>query len=139
MNPMRAFLLRHRALALLVVLAALCMKIAVPAGFMPTSEARVFTIQICADASGGLTTARLVVPSDAGSESAPHGGQGKQSAAAECPFAQLSLVSLAATDVALLASALAFILLLGFAPVRLALPRRTFHLRPPLRGPPAFA
>ena len=62
------------------------------------------------------------------------GKQGK----AECPFASLSMASMTGADPALLSLALAFILALGFASTPNHLPKRVYHLRPPLRGPPAF-
>jgi len=49
------------------------------------------------------------------------------------------MATLGAADVLLLALALAFIFALGIAPSRPAPPARAAHLRPPLRGPPAFA
>ena len=49
MYAFRAFLLHHRRFAALLVAAALCLKALVPAGYMVSSEARVLTVQICAD------------------------------------------------------------------------------------------
>ncbi|MBA4756108.1 MAG: hypothetical protein EPO45_18135 [Sphingobium sp.] len=134
MSVMRALLMRHRALALLVVMAALCMKIIVPTGFMIGQNSKVLTIQLCHDGLGGVITKQLVIPmKDGGDESGQKQGKG------ECPFAALSMASLAGADLSLLALALAFILALGFAPTRINFPKRVSHLRPPLRGPPALA
>jgi hypothetical protein len=49
------------------------------------------------------------------------------------------MAGLGGVDMALLALALAFILALGFAPLRPARAASTRFLRPPLRGPPAGA
>ncbi|MFM2372529.1 MAG: hypothetical protein RIS85_2251 [Pseudomonadota bacterium] len=134
MSVMRAFLMQHRVLALLVVMAALCMKIVVPVGYMPGAGSKILTVQICADALGEHAVRQIVVPMKQS-----HGDEGAKAAKAECPFASLSLFSLAGADFALLIAALAFILALGFAPVRPPRPRRARYLRPPLRGPPVFA
>lgn len=133
MNRLRAFFMRRRALALLVVMAALCMKIVVPTGFMIGQNSKVLTVQLCTDGLGHAVTAKIVIPmkGDRGDSS---GKQGK----AECPFASLSMASMSGTDPALLALALAFILALGFAPTQTSHPKRVSYLRPPLRGPPAL-
>lgn len=133
MYLMRALLQRHRALALLVVLAALCMKIVVPTGYMIGQNSKVLTIQLCHDGLGEVITKQLVIPMK-GEPGDSSGKQGK----AECPFASLSMASMTGADPALLALALAFILALGFAPTRTSHPERVSYLRPPLRGPPAL-
>jgi hypothetical protein len=130
---LRDHLLRHRALALLVVMAALCMKVVVPSGYMIGQNAKVLTVQICDEITGNKVVKQLVIPmKDGGSES------GHKQGKAECPFTSLSMASLAGADHTLLVLALAFILALGFAPAPIPLPKRISHLRPPLRGPPAL-
>lgn len=133
MNRLRAFFMRRRALALLVVMAALCMKIVVPTGFMIGQNSKVLTVQLCTDGLGHAVTAKIVIPMK-GEPGDSSGKQGK----AECPFASLSMASMSGTDPALLALALAFILALGFAPAQTSHPKRVSYLRPPLRGPPAL-
>ena len=133
MSVMRALLLRHRALALLVVMAALCMKIVVPSGYMIGQNSKVLTVQLCTDGLGHAAVAKIAIPMK-GEPSDSSGKQGK----GECPFASLSMASMTGADPALLALALAFILALGFAPTRLTHPKRVSYLRPPLRGPPAL-
>lgn len=116
---------------MLLVVVALCLKAALPTGFMISQQSRTLTVEICADSLGRMVTHQLVLPmkGDAGGE------QGK----GECPFASLSMASLDAADPVLLAAALAFILALGFAPAHLPRLERATRLRPPLRGPPATA
>lgn len=133
MQSLRTTLKRHRALALLVVMAALCMKIVVPTGFMIGQNSNVLTVQLCADSLGHAVAAKIVIPLK-GKSSDSSGKQAK----GECPFASLSMASMTGADAALLALALAFILALGFAPTRTTHPERVSHLRPPLRGPPAL-
>ncbi|HIQ17418.1 MAG TPA: hypothetical protein EYH41_05390 [Novosphingobium capsulatum] len=78
-------------------------------------------------------TAKIAIPMK-GEPSDSTGKQGK----GDCPFSSLSMASMTGADPALLALALAFILALGFAPVRTSHPKRVSYLRPPLRGPPAL-
>ncbi|MCT2398430.1 DUF2946 family protein [Novosphingobium mangrovi (ex Huang et al. 2023)] len=133
MESLRAFFLRYRGLAGVLVVAALLLKLAVPTGFMVGADAsRTITITICHDASGDAAPRQLSIPMNKGAEEAP----GKP-AKGECPYAALAMASMTGADVALLALALAFIIALGFAPVRFALPRRAAYILPPLRGPPA--
>lgn len=133
MPQIRALLMRHRALALLVVIAALCMKIVVPTGFMIGQNSKVLTIQICDETIGNHAVKQLIIPmKDGSSDSGSKQGKG------ECPFSSLSMASMAGADPALLALALAFILALGFAPAQTSHPKRVSYLRPPLRGPPAL-
>jgi hypothetical protein len=132
MSVMRAFLLQHRYLAILVVMAALCMKIVVPTGFMIGQNSKVLTVQLCTDGLGHSATAKITIPMN-GEPNDSTGKQGK----GDCPFSSLSMASMAGADPALLALALAFILALGFTPARTSLPKRVSYLRPPLRGPPA--
>lgn len=114
-------------------MAALCMKVVVPTGFMIGQNSKVLTVRICEEITGNHAVKQLVIPmKDGGSEPGHKQGKG------ECHFASLSMASMTGADPWLLVLALAFILALGFAPARLSLPERVFHLRPPLRGPPAL-
>jgi hypothetical protein len=134
MQVLRAFFMRHRALAILVVMAALCMKVVVPTGFMIGQNSKVLTVQLCTDGLGHAVTAKIAIPMK-GEPSDSTGKQGK----GDCPFSSLSMASMAGADAALLALALAFILALGFTPALTSLLKRVSYLRPPLRGPPALA
>ena len=129
MSGLRALLARHRNLAIAMVLAALCMKALVPAGFMLGQHSRVLTIEICSDSLGHPVTTQLTIPMKGGHE----GEKGK----GECPFSSLGMASLTGANPALLALALAFILALGFTALPLAPVQRFHHAQPPLRGPPA--
>ena len=131
MNPLRAFLRLHPGLAALILCAGLLMRAVVPAGFMPQIGAHVITLQICADATGGHLTRDVTLPT-APRHERPEG----KADGGPCPFGGMAHAMVAGVDSWLLASALAFILLLGFAPARVMAPRRAVHLRPPLRGPP---
>ncbi|NLR72071.1 hypothetical protein HGI47_14440 [Novosphingobium sp. ERN07] len=133
MNRLRTFFMRHRVMAFVLVMASLCMKVVVPSGFMIAQNSKVLTVQICSDGFGHSLTKQLVIPMK-GEPSDSSSKQGK----GDCPFSTLSMASVSGADQALLGLALAFILALGFVPVRGALPSPFFYLRPPLRGPPAL-
>lgn len=135
MPALRAFFQTRRRLALGLVVLAVLIKALVPAGYMLGGSlgtgAHVLTVTICADASGQPTTRQIEVPADGKS------GHGKAEGA--CAWGLLGMAALHGADVLLLAAALAFILALGFVTSRPVLPAGRGHLRPPLRGPPAFA
>jgi hypothetical protein len=132
MQLLRAFFLRHRRMAALLIALTLAMKALVPAGFMLGSDSRVLTVQICADALGQQVTQKIVLP-------ASHSGEDKAKSDSPCHFTALGHAMLGGADPLLLAVALAFVLALGFAPVLAPAPRRIAFLRPPLRGPPALS
>jgi hypothetical protein len=130
-QPIRAFLWHNRRLAFGLVVVALLIKALIPAGYMLSDQAgHVLTVTICGDASGQTVTKQITVPGESGTHA---------KAEATCAWGLLAMAALGGADVLLLAAALAFILALGFTAVRPALPARRGHLRPPLRGPPAFA
>jgi hypothetical protein len=139
-HAIRAFLRTNRRLALGLIALALVIKALVPAGYMlggPLGErAHVLTVAICADASGELTTKQITVPADG---QADHGKADHAKAEGTCAWGLLAMAALAGADALLLALALAFILALGLAPSRPAVRTPRTYLRPPLRGPPAFA
>lgn len=136
MGSLRIFLRNHRRLTALLVGLALCMKILVPAGYMVGEQAKALTVLICADGQGAHLTKEITIPVD-GKSSGGQSEHGKADGA--CPYSALSMASLAGADDPLLALALAFILALGFVPAPAKHIGRVLHLRPPLRGPPAFA
>jgi hypothetical protein len=135
MAPLRTLLLRHRAFALLLVAAALCIKAVVPAGLMVGSERKVLTVEICADTLGTHLVRQIAVPIGGRAD----GKIGAHQSDTTCPFGALAMASLGGADAALLAAALAFVMALGLAPRVAPLVSTPARLRPPLRGPPAYA
>ncbi len=135
MNRLRAFLLRHRAMALIVIALALAMKALVPAGYMIGSDTRVLTIRIC---DGGAAPVAATVPI-AGHARPGHGdGAGSMPDHQACPYSALAHGALGGADPIQIALALAFIVVAGLA-MQPGLVRRTpARLRPPLRAPPVF-
>lgn len=153
MTSLRRLLLDHRTLALWLALAALAVRLLVPAGFMAGQADGRVMLQICSG-YGPVTT---MSPSDheampmaaghgghAAAMTGPHGaghddGSGHAGTEMPCAYSALAHGAVAAADVVLLAVAIAFVMALGFA----ARPARPLHsriyLRPPLRGPPLLA
>lgn len=137
MNRLRALIRRNSQLALVLVVLVLMVKALVPAGFMISAGGdRFLTVTICADASGMPKQMQIAIP-------ARNGGSADQSEAADkanpCAFSGLGHAALSGADPVLLAAALAFILLVGLAPLRVLPARDLAFLRPPLRGPPALS
>ncbi len=134
MDAVRQFLLFRHRMVIVVIALALAMKALVPAGYMVETRNHVLTIAICADASSGhVLSKQVVIPGK------PAQGQPAQAKSGEaCAFSSLAMAGLSGASPALLALALAFILLLGFAAV--ATPRVTVtrRIRPPLRAPPVL-
>jgi len=140
MTCLRAFFLRHRALALAVIALALAMKALVPAGYMVGGDAKVLTIRVCdgfADSDAGqaiVIVAKGAAHNDAGHNDAGRALHGQQA----CPFSALALAHMRGADPIQLALALAFVVLLGITGPVFAAPRRLARLRPPLRAPPSL-
>lgn len=135
MSRFRALIRDHARLTLVLLALALAVKALVPAGFMLSAGGdRFLTVTICSDASGSPEQMRIALPGkqDSGGDHSDAGAK-----AAHCAFSGLGHSALGGADPLLLAGALAFILLIGLAPLP-ALARRDIpFLRPQLRGPPA--
>lgn len=130
MSALRAFVCRHRALALGLAALALAMKALVPAGFMAIASGTTISVVIC-DGHGDARTATIALPGSHGNES------GAEKAAKACPFSVLSSASLGGTDTVLVAALLLFILASGFLPLARPPLARADYLTPPGRAPPA--
>lgn len=136
MTALRAFFREHSRLAFVLVVLAMSIRALVPSGYMVGGPAKVLTVQICADAQLGALTKQIVIPhtGDTSKGTSEHTGD-----EGHCAFSSLAMASLSGADGVLLARALLFILALGFASFQLPRVDRPAHLRPPLRGPPAYS
>lgn len=134
MNRLRALTRSHARLTLALLVLALAMKALVPAGFMLSATGeRFLTVTICADASGAAKTMQIAIPA----KDAAGGGHAETADKdSPCAFSGLGHAAIGGADPALLLAAIAFILLVGLAPLRAAIARDIPFLRPPLRGPP---
>ena len=133
----------HRRWWLVLCLAALALRLLIPAGHMPGIDAGGFAIVACPDAAEPMA-----VPRDR--DTPPHharthrtGGHddrhddGDRGGGQVCAFAGLSAPLLGGADPLLLVAALAWIAATALAMRPLRIARRTPHLRPPPQGPPA--
>ncbi|HEX8481936.1 MAG TPA: hypothetical protein VF650_08550 [Allosphingosinicella sp.] len=123
MRLLRSALLKHPLLAVTIGLAALMLRLAVPAGFMPALDHGRLVLTVC---SGyGAAQARHAMPSP-----------DKPKADGGCAFADLALPLIGGADPVQAAAALFFMIAAAlFAGAALA-PCAALRLRPPLRGPP---
>jgi len=133
MTGLRALTRDHRTLAMLLLAVVLCVKALVPSGYMVGGSLQTITVQLCFDGTSHKTV-QLAVPAEGGSH---QDNQGQPDS--PCAFSALSMGALGGVDAPLLAIALAFILALGFAPVRPVALRSYSRLLPPSCGPPAIA
>jgi hypothetical protein len=137
MTSLRALTHRYAQLTLVLVAIALAVKALVPAGYMISpAGGRFLTVTICADASGTPKQMRIAIP-DKNQTGGDHSEAADKSQ--PCAFSGLGHAALGGADPILLAAALAFILLIGFAPLRAPPARNLAFLRPPLRGPPPLS
>ena len=134
MGELRAFLIGHRRLAVIVVAFALLMKALLPAGYMvgPAQGQKVLTVLVCADASGDHLSRQVSLPASGKKDGNPPSHD-------VCPFAGHAFAALGGADPIQIALAMLFVLALGFAPVPLPRLVRARHVLPPPCGPPAIA
>ena len=136
MNDLRAFTIKRRSWAMLLVAIALLIRGLIPASYMVTPSALTLSIQLCSGFEDKHSSIKIVVPrsGDGQDRSGDHSQK-----VPPCAFSALSMASMTGADGLLLAVALAFILITSALLVALPVHRRFAHLRPPLRGPPSFA
>ena len=132
MLHLRRLAMSNRCWAATLFGLALLLKALMPAGYMTVSSGKSITVEICSGT--GPASFTLHIPADGDSK----GGKGSTSAEQPCAFAGLGAQALAAVDPVILAAALAFAFIVALRFVDLRLPRHRAHIRPPLRGPPAF-
>ena len=135
MTRFRRHLLQHRATAALLLVAALLMRVLVPAGFMPSVDRGGITLVLCSGA-GAKSVQMAAGMSMSGAEHQSDREHG-DTPEPPCVFSGLAAPALSGTDPILLAAAILFVML--FAVRTPARPRvaPALRLRPPLRGPPA--
>jgi hypothetical protein len=135
MSSFRAMIRGHASLVLLLLALVLAVKAVVPSGFMLAADSNhVLTVTICSDSTGATEQMQIAIP---GKHESGGGHSDAGVKATHCAFSGLGQAMIGTADPMLLAVALAFILLVGLAPLP-ALPLRDLpFLRPQLRGPPA--
>ena len=131
MAALRSLLLSRPWLALCVIVVALAAKAMVPQGYMP-AIGKTLTVTLCSAA--GDRQMQMPIPMHDSGKSDMGGKAGDGG----CAFSALSHAAAPALDLVLLALAIGFILALGTASTALPAPAQRRHLKPPLRGPPAY-
>lgn len=135
MSALRALLIGKPRLVLVLLALVLAVKAVVPTGFMLAGGGdRFLTVTICADAGGAMRTMQIALPGK-GDKAPDHTADN----ATPCGFAGLGHAMAGGADPLLLAGAIAFVLLLGLAPLRTLPLRKAPFLRPQLRGPPILS
>ncbi|WP_245739405.1 DUF2946 family protein [Sphingomonas rubra] len=114
---------------MLICAATLLLKLLVPTGYMIDSDHGRITITICSGTAPRTMTMEM-----------PDHGKSKDHGKAEmpCAFSSLSAAMLGPINPLQLAALIAFILAFGLIAKVPPAPGRLAHLRPPLRGPPAY-
>lgn len=135
MQAARRLILAHGPLAALLCVAALALRMLVPAGYMIASDHGRIAITLCPGATPPAATMMAMPGMD---HAMPGHGPSKEHDKAEtpCAFTALSAQALGGADPLLLVVALAFVAAMALR----AAPRATVpaapHLRPFSRGPP---
>jgi hypothetical protein len=129
-QSLRSLLHTRWWLALLLLAAALAPRWAIPQGYM-VDAGKTLTVSICSPTGHSAATVEIPIK----------GKQDKKAGdtAPSCAFGTLGQGMLGGADPILLATALAFLIALGFAPCHAALLSQPAGIRPPSRAPPRTA
>jgi len=129
-------LLTQRHLTVLICAATLLLKLLVPTGYMIDNDHGRIVITICS----GVVPAAMTMDMPGMHGDMPDHGKSKDHGKAEmpCAFAGLSAGMTGAIDPIQLAALIVFTLALGLIASSTPAPSCPTHLRPPLRGPPAY-
>lgn len=135
MTPLRSATRQLPWLAALLLCAALVLRVAVPAGFMPMQTASGVRLMLCGGAAPVPAPVAKAMHGMAHGKAHDHGGAETPKG---CAFADLAVPLLGGADPVLSAGTLTFLVIAAFffRPFR-RLPMAA-RLRPPLRAPPAL-
>ncbi len=128
----RHLILRHRLVAMAIIVLALALRALIPAGMMiaPSSAVLTLTVTIC---SGMGAVEQVSIPIE---RDAPTSHQDGKGAGGPCAFAGLGAPALGGADVALIGLALLLVFAAAFLPIVPVSLRRQVFAWPHLRGPP---
>lgn len=134
MAALRAHVLKHRRLAVLLIAMALLVKAIVPQGFMVLPSNGTIMVSLCSGQGPQM------VALDVGKGPVGDSGDHRDGKAADhpCAFSGLNMAAATGSDPVLLMIAIAYVLALGFLPVVSRQSRALSRLRPPLRAPPVL-
>ncbi|SFF96096.1 hypothetical protein SAMN05518801_104175 [Novosphingobium sp. CF614] len=129
MFALRQFFRDRPTLAALLLAAVLCLKIVMPAGYMPQAQGEGIVVALCSSAADGASVLIRVGQKDG------HEAAGK-AMDHPCIFASHGAAMLGAAPPAIALAALLFVFAVAILRRPLALPAPGGQIRPPLRGPP---
>ncbi|TDW63798.1 hypothetical protein EDF57_105271 [Novosphingobium sp. PhB55] len=129
-GTLRQFFRVRPGLAAMLLAAALCLKIFVPTGYMPSAQGGALTVELCSGSAPAGSKVLIHVERKGGSHDASN------TADHPCAFSSHSAAALDAVLPALVAAALLFVFVAAVLHRPLALRRLRAQIRPPLRGPP---
>lgn len=132
-RTLRQFFRDRPALSALLLAAALCLKIVLPAGYMPSASGGDVVVALCSSAAPAGETVTIRIPGKAGQDDMS--GSAKHS----CAFAPLAAAALDSVPPAIVLAALLFVFVAAILGRTLALRPLDAQVRPPSQGPPAFA
>ncbi|WP_230291441.1 DUF2946 family protein [Croceicoccus sp. Ery5] len=140
MDRLRHLIRQHRRMALVLLALALLIRAAVPSGFMLSAQSGGSITVVLCTSTGPVAMVRSI-PQLHHDQQGHHGDTQTDQGAKplHCAFSGLSHAALTGGDIALLAAAIAFIMLLAVHAAPLPTIRRPAFLRPPLRAPPLSA
>jgi hypothetical protein len=115
----------------MLLAAALCLKVLLPAGYMPAPAASEHIAALCSSGTSGTETVTVRIPYKSGQD-------GSGSAENTCAFAPLAAVALDPELPAVVLAAILFVFIAAILRQPLALPATSAGVRPPGRGPPAL-
>ena len=113
----------------MLLAAALCLKIVLPAGYMPVASGRDLVVALCSSAGSEGATVTVSIPHKDGQDLVQD----------SCAFAPLVAVALGSVPPAIAMAALLFAFVAAILRRPLELRCVEARSRPPSQGPPAFA
>lgn len=131
MHRLRQFFHDRPALAALLLAVALCLKIVLPAGYMPSASGSDMVVALCSSASAAETVT-IRIPHKYG------GDQSEGTAKHACAFSPLAAAVLDSIPPAIAIAALLFVFVAAIRWQPLVLRPAGERIRPPSQGPPAF-
>jgi hypothetical protein len=117
----------------MLLAAALCLKIFLPAGYMPSAQGGDMVVALCSSMAPAGETVTIRIPGKGGA------GDASDSARHSCAFAPLAAAALDSIPPAIVIAALLFVFVAAILGRTIVLPRLEARVRPPSQGPPAFA
>lgn len=137
LRVLRLTLERRAVYAMMLIMAAMVVRVVVPEGYMPTVSGKHIVIALCS--GHGPVEASVTIPVKGGGKGHADDSPAHHGNDTVCPFASLMLGATAAADPLQLALALLFIVRSVFRLARLPVASTCRNLWPPRTGPPLIA